>query len=150
MTSGNASTVIPFGTDVADAIDSFGPLTSYTPTIGGAFTLGNGTSSGWYTRIEKFVLWRATFTFGSTSSAGTGGCQFSLPVTASSNESEHLVTGTFKITTRYVASGYYNATTTAILYVTGTNGLFTNCTTSVPASWTTGSSVQARGWYEAA
>lgn len=59
--------------------------TSYTPTItadGGGFALNNGTLTGRYKQVGKTVFFKLKFVFGSTTSAGTGHWNFSLPVTA--------------------------------------------------------------------
>jgi hypothetical protein len=59
--------------------------TSYTPTItadGGGFALNNGTLTGRYKQVGKTVFFKLKFVFGSTTAAGTGHWNFSLPVTA--------------------------------------------------------------------
>jgi hypothetical protein len=59
--------------------------TAYTPTItadGGGFALNNGTLTGRYKQVGKTVFFKLKFVFGSTTSAGTGHWNFSLPVTA--------------------------------------------------------------------
>ena len=56
--------------------------TTYTPTwtsSGTQPTLGNGTLSGRYMKINKLAWVQILFIFGSTSSAGTGTYEFSLP-----------------------------------------------------------------------
>ena len=59
--------------------------TAYTPTItadGGGFALNNGTLTGRYKQVGKTVFFKLKFVFGSTTAAGTGHWNFSLPVTA--------------------------------------------------------------------
>lgn len=59
--------------------------TAYTPTItadAGGFALNNGTLTGRYKQVGKTVFFKLKFIFGSTTSAGTGHWNFSLPVTA--------------------------------------------------------------------
>jgi hypothetical protein len=59
--------------------------TSYTPTItadGGGFAINNGTLTGRYKQVGKTVFFKLKFIFGSTTNAGTGHWNFSLPVTA--------------------------------------------------------------------
>lgn len=59
--------------------------TSYNPTItadGGGFALNNGTLTGRYKQVGKTVFFNLKFVFGSTTNAGTGHWNFSLPVTA--------------------------------------------------------------------
>jgi hypothetical protein len=128
--------------------DGFGAWTAYTPTLS-VFTPGNGTATGAYLRVNKMVVFRASFTFGSTSAAAAGQPTLTLPVT---------LTGTGPVYGRFVdtsASGYYDAgvsvgITTVGLLVTGTNGLLTNCSTTFPFVWATGDSLSVSGVYEAA
>jgi len=59
--------------------------TAYTPTItadGGGFALNNGTLTGRYKQIGKTVFFKLKFVYGSTTNAGSGHWNFSLPVTA--------------------------------------------------------------------
>lgn len=55
------------------------PWTPYTPSLTN-ITQGNGTIVGSYIQVGKFVTYRFTFTFGSTSSF-TGTISFGVPVT---------------------------------------------------------------------
>lgn len=60
------------------------PLTTYTPTITGSVsdpTLGNGTVTGSYRRHRDTYKVNIEFTFGSTSTVGSGYWKFSLPIT---------------------------------------------------------------------
>jgi len=59
--------------------------TAYSPTItadGGGFALNNGTLTGRYKQIGKTVFFKLKFVFGSTTAAGTGHWNFSLPATS--------------------------------------------------------------------
>lgn len=61
---------------------SSGAWTSYTPTLGNGWTLGNGTLTGAYMLVGKICHVSFDFTFGSTTTAGTTdaqNAQFSLP-----------------------------------------------------------------------
>jgi len=71
-------------TYVKGLIDGFGAWTPYTPSwtsTGTAPAIGNGTLTGAYVQIGKWVQFRIQVTFGSTTTFGTGGLQVSLPVT---------------------------------------------------------------------
>src|SRR5690606_10011471 len=54
-------------------------LLSYTPTMGGPITAGNGTLKGTYMVSRNRLRWWAGFTFGNSSSMGTGNVTFSTP-----------------------------------------------------------------------
>lgn len=75
---------------------SLGAWTSYTvswTTAGTQPVLGNGTVVGGYVRIGKIVRFRILLTLGSTSTVGTGGWIFDLPVAATSTVQDFGVTG---------------------------------------------------------
>ena len=63
--------------------------TAYTPTLGG-ITIGNGTVSSFFTRVNKLVYGSVRIVLGSTSSI-TSTVTFTLPVTASANSGALLV-----------------------------------------------------------
>jgi hypothetical protein len=70
-----------------------GAYDSYTPVwsgSGGAATLGNGAIFGRFTRRGDRVTGYVQLTIGSTSSAGAGNMQFSLPVASASGEGDQL------------------------------------------------------------
>lgn len=68
---------------VTDAkISSLTAWTAYTPTVSGAWSKGNGTTSGRSMQIGKTMFWHASFVLGSTSTMnGQGG--LSLPTATS-------------------------------------------------------------------
>ena len=69
-TAGEVLTAAFWNTQVRDNMVELAPFseawTSYTPTIGG-FTLGNGTITGGYLKVGRFVNIRIKFVLGSTS-----------------------------------------------------------------------------------
>lgn len=80
----------PLGSDWTTITDELSAIatapTSYTPTWsanGTAVSLGNGTISGAYRQIGKWVDYRLILTMGGTTTFGTGFYLFTLPVTAS-------------------------------------------------------------------
>lgn len=136
-----------------DFIAGFGATTSYTPTIGGTgWVLGNGTLTGNYTKVQKMVFIRVVFTFGSTSTAGSGSLSFTLPTTAAGTN--HALTHT---TLDASPAGRYNGaavttTTTVLPYYTpsAAGGADRTGVAGVPITWASGDTVTISGWYEAA
>lgn len=133
-------------------IDGFGAQTAYSPTLGG-FTLGNGTITGSYTQIGKWVWFEATFTFGSTSAAASAVPTCTLPVTASSSTVNNaLVRAQFTDagTAAYLAAGRLLTTTTCAAYIIGSSGVMSTPSTTTPHTWTTNDVVYWAGVYQAA
>lgn len=123
---------------------------AYTPTLGG-FTLGDGTASGGYAQVGKFVMFQARFTFGSTSAAASAVPTLTFPATT--NGKAGLLVGEFydaSAGARYRAATRQASSTTVGLYVHGTNGLFTAPSTTVPFTWTTSDQLLVWGYYWAA
>ena len=151
---GNKTSVTSFGVPTADAVQALASATSsYTPTIAGSgWAVGNGTVSGGYTQIGKFVVFRATFTLGTTSTAGAGAMTISLPV--NSIGGIHAVSHSTldnNVPARYNGVGVL-ATSTVTPYYTpsAAGGADRTATTSVPMTWATSDSITVSGWYEAA
>lgn len=74
-------------------VDTLLPLaatwTTYTPTWAATGTqpaIGNGTLSGFYLQVGKFIIVRVRMLAGTTTTFGTGTYTFSLPVTAASGQ----------------------------------------------------------------
>lgn len=129
-----------------------GAWNAYTPTLG-VFTAGNGTATGSYIRVGSFVVFRASFAFGSSSAATTGVPTLTIPITAVSTSPIGIVQGILydtSATAPYVSAGTFTTTSTVAIGLLGTNGLRSNCTTTTPFTWATGDLVQAVGVYEAA
>ena len=152
----NGSTVAATDLDdhLRDLALAFGAWGSYTPTLGG-FTAGNGTASGFYAQVQKTVLFRAQFTFGSTSAAASAYPTLTLPVTAK--------TGTFFL--QNFAGGFRDDSpgvtyqgvvwtpsdaTLVRIGILGSSGASGACTTTTPFTWATGDMIFASGTYEAA
>lgn len=122
---------------------------SWTPTWTN-LTVGNGTNASVYIQFGKTVFCYVSFTLGSTSSVGNG-AYFTLPVTSktlTANASLGLLTFG-----AYQGAAGWRSTTTAILLCPASSGngiLNQNTTSSVPFSWTTGSTIIGYFMYEAA
>ena len=124
--------------------------TAYTPTLAGTgFALGNGTLVAAYRRYGTLVAFRSRLTFGSTTTMGTTGQSQTLPVGAlgaASSMGLHLHlnhTGTV-----YRGLSWCN-TTNAPMFSTGTNGVATTLTATVPFTWATNDIIDLSGVYEA-
>jgi len=140
-----------WGTTVAQALNAFGAWTSYTPTLT-VFTPGNGTATGAYCQVEKLVMFRLKFTFGSTSAAASGVPTFTLPVTAKSSDLGQDFDGWFENTgvAKYRSNVYLASASTISMGINGTSGLSQSLSTTTPFTWATGSNIYAFGTYEAA
>lgn len=127
-------------------------MTTYTPTLTG-FTLGNGTVTGRYTQVGKFVWFEASLTFGTTTTAASATPTFTLPVTAAATAvASSLTRGTFidQGVNSYQAFASVQTTTTVGLFVTGTNGLLANPSTTSPFTWGNTDAIYVAGVYQAA
>jgi hypothetical protein len=116
---------------------------SYTPTVG-SITVGNGTLTGKYTRVNKVVFVRVTFVLGSTS-AIAGDASIALPITG--------VDGT--TLSGLVGTAVYRDNSTSISYwgwwrsFLGREGTFGTISATVPFTWATGDSIHVQATYEA-
>lgn len=140
---------------------SLGAWTEYTPTLGGTgWAIGDGTVNGVYCQIGKVVHFRVQVTFGATSTFGAASAlQLTTPVSANSPASPANQANTMKALARDVSAGAwytlavrpFNASTTACgLFVSGTNGLNANTTSTAPFTWASGDIVYFSGTYEIA
>ena len=135
---------------------TLGAYTSWTPTYTG-ITVGNGTTSAFYTQIGKFVHAQIRFTLGSTSSIG-GGPGFSLPVTADNTTLNTYVAHSFcqfldAGTAQYYGGVSFDSTTTALFFVSRSDGTFTStqsASSTVPFTFGNGDSIQANVIYRGA
>jgi hypothetical protein len=149
-TAGEQVTAANMDAQLRDFANAFGAWTSYAVTLG-AWTAGNGTTYGYYQRVQKTVRFKCGFTFGSTSAAAASSPTLTLPV-ACGTTGEPCITG------RVIDNGtnYYKpfpvlaSTTTVGLYLPGTNGVWVTPSTTVPFTWTTGDSFHFAGSYEVA
>ena len=129
---------------------------AYTPTISNG-TLGNGTMSAYYSRVNKLVFGNLLWTLGSTSTI-TGTLNISFPVTASANSAFQIVGAGYyyDLSTglTYIGSTYRTSTTNMILLVHQSNvGTYSNTVivnNTVPVAFGTGDQIQLSFVYEAA
>lgn len=137
-----------------DFINGFGAGTSYTPTISGTgWALGNGTISGAYTQVGKLVTFRIFVTFGTTSTYGSGGLTFSLPVSSTGTASHCAAHSALdaSASARYHGVTLINtATCTPYFTPAAAGGSDRTAISTVPFTWTTSDTVTISGTYEAA
>jgi hypothetical protein len=135
----------------AAAVD-MGAWTAYTPTLGGTgWALGNGTLACAYQRVGKGVHYRVSLTFGSTTTAGTGGLTIALPLTALAAGDQPRMVGEFlkaSNSARYPLQGIGTSSTVDSVFVaTSPMGALTS---TVPLAPLTGDKVLLSGLYESA
>lgn len=133
--------------------------TSYTPTItadGGGFALNNGTLTGRYKQVGKTVFFKLKFVFGSTTSAGTGHWNFSLPVTAYDSNFTFSAAILDDGVAWYggIGNGNYTGSTSSFaVIIPGTNASVTTWASvgnGGPFIWGTSDNITISGSYEAA
>lgn len=127
---------------------------SYTPTTTG-LTLTTGTLTASYIQTGKTVFFQIRFIFGA-SSAVTASPTFTLPVTASNFRptanagvigfTDFLDSGT----ANYAGILRQNSTTVVGVFVSGSSGVHTAVSSTVPFTWTTNDQINIEGFYEAA
>jgi hypothetical protein len=134
-------------------MNGIGEYTAYTPSFTN-LTIGNGTATFRYGRVQKFIQVTGRITFGSTTSL-TGNLIFSLPVTAVSADVPIL--GLVSIDDVGVSNRFgwvrMNSTTLVEARVWNSSGTYLesnaiNATT--PHTWNATDSVQMNFIYEAA
>jgi hypothetical protein len=150
----NSYTGTALTTRVANASTSStlqGEWVPYTPVwsaIGTAPVLGNGTLTGRYRVVQKTVTMSLTLTYGSTTTGGTGGWEFTYPLASASSTPDMdpmpavlLLSGTGA----YPAIAA-NVGSTTLIYVVAT-GAVNGITQTVPFTWIAGSSLNIEGTY---
>jgi hypothetical protein len=151
---GNKITAAGLNGQLRDFINGFGAFTSYTPTLAG-FTPGNGVATGAYLQVQKLVIFRASFTFGTTSAAAAALPTLTLPVTSTALFGQATMPGSAVFRDDSAAAIYtafvrHATTTTVALAVVGTNGLNSAPSTTSPFTWAVNDVITVHGVYEAA
>lgn len=142
--------------DVVDAADLntiAGAWDSFTVTLTNATLGSGGTSSGFYKKIGRLVVYRVQVTFG-TSPSITGEIRIDLPVTAAATNGSHQIimvdaaggsgshVGTPSMATTYIGIRAVNSSAT---YATATA-----TSSTIPFTWTVNDEIRLAGSYEAA
>lgn len=130
--------------------------TNFTPiwSVGG-LVVGNGTVTARYMQTGKTVNVRIAVSFGTTTSVGSSGVSFSLPITAGTYTAGHSL-GNAKLVAAgaaYLGAVQLNTTTLADIVTFGSAATYVNQTailTAVPGTWTNGDVISLNIVYEAA
>jgi hypothetical protein len=155
--------------DINDAVEALeakvaigntviGAWIDYTPTWTSSGTnpvIGNGTITGRYALINKTVIAQIYIVTGSTTTYGSGGYFFSLPVTAAATISGYPAIGAGWVldssaanAVTVIANVHNSGTTTfGMRYTGGGNGSVTN---TAPFTFATGDFISATIEYKAA
>jgi hypothetical protein len=131
--------------------DSTDTWTTYTPSWTSATppAIGNGTRVGWYKQFGKTVHFKALFTFGTTTTYGTGAWVFGLPVAPHANM-EGIPFSFLGVqgASRVVGLGsYQTADSGIVVYNSSGNTLWQS---GSPVTWASTGTVRMSGTYEAA
>lgn len=132
---------------------SNGSWTSYTPTITG-FTVGNGSISGRYTQIGKTVIFRATFTVGSTSARPNGSVYVNIsrppvPIADEANYQSYMNCMVLDDGTGWFPLISFGDS----IWAFGTGGTYAGIaylSSTIPITWATNDKIFVSGTYEAA
>ena len=125
--------------------------TAYTPTATN-FTVGDGTLSGRYARIDKLIHIRISFVAGAATTYTASGMTLTLPVAAHGSLEQALHLKLFTGSVVYVGNAFPTvSTTTCSLYVpaAAADCRLSIMSTATPNPGTTGN-FQIQGTYEAA
>ena len=129
----------------------FTAWTPYTPALTN-ITLGNGTLSGQYTQVGKFIVFRLGLTHGTTTSV-TGAVAFGLPATALDiNWTASALLWDGSVAANRIPGVCVPATTSVALYsgpINGGTGAGA-VTATTPFTWASTDVMRAGGVYEAA
>jgi hypothetical protein len=124
---------------------------SWAPTLSGGWANGNGVWDAYYCKIGKTVFVQASFVIGTTTTKGSG-LVCSLPLTAKRASFQSF----FAMSSSYTAGvlqGYIDTTSTYTLVALSAAATYvtrTQITSTVPATWATGNSIQVSFTYEVA
>lgn len=153
----SASAAIDFSKISGGSATALAAWTAFTPTFSNALTVGNGTHASYYQQVGKTVFVRVYFTFGSTSTMGTGSVGISLPVTARSAvfTAKQLLGHGLAISgaAEYPSVVEFSTTTLALMWaqtITASTPVLAQYSSTAPFTWTTGSVISANFVYEAA
>ena len=146
-------------TKVAIGNTVLGTYTAYTPTMSN-FTLGNGTVSSSYCRVNNYVHYFGKVTLGSTSVVLGGGQALSVPINIDSTQTSfYNVIGSASYYDISVAWGYpgvvncVGSATTVYLQQQNSAGTYLTAfavTSTVPFTWAVNDTMNWNVFYKAA
>lgn len=139
----------------AAQMNGIGETTTYTPTWSG-LTIGNGTQSWKYTRINNNILIVGSVVFGSTT-AITGSVTHNFPVVADTTTNTCVIgwgsaqdtgTGTYPLSAYQLSTNSFSITSPAAnnVYL----GTIQSLTATVPFTWTNTDEIRINLVYKAA
>ena len=137
----------------AAELNGIGEYTAYTPTLTN-LTLGNGTLSFRFGRVNKFIHVIGRVTFGSTTSI-TGSVTATLPVTATFDITQSVGLSRCSDATGDTNQGRVSLSSSTICTpnvdsVSGARIITQGFSATVPFTWTTSDSIAVAFYYEAA
>jgi hypothetical protein len=151
----DTKTLLAYSGTAWEDVLATGAWLTYSPNWTAVTTspvLGNGTISGWYRRVGKTVHFRILLTMGSTTTYGSGGFGFSLPVASIAQPSP--IGGAIGNAALYDLSAptrnfrhVYWAGTNVVRIADDSGALAAN---TVPWTWANGDQIAIHGTYEAA
>lgn len=160
IASGDTTTVPTNLATYRDALKAASEAsTSYTPSwtaSAGVPAVGNGTLTGKYAQVNKWVDFRIELTFGTTTTMGTAGSvqRFTLPVTPVSTQRHRFLgtaydngVGDYTVYFRWVSTGPYLE---VVAQPTTAGGGDRTVTNTVPFTWGATDVLMVQGRYEAA
>ncbi len=130
-----------------------GAAIAYTPTWGNsgtANTLGNGTVTGSYIVRGRQVFIRVSFTFGSTSSAGSGTYTFTTPFTANASSGVLGAGYLFDSSAALLYGAVCALVSTTTFNVINTDASTAGASGTVPFAWATSDLMNMEGRMEVA
>ena len=141
----------------AAQMNGIGEVLSYTPTMT-VWTLGNGTLTGTYARVQKLIAVTIRLTFGTTTAAAASPPVFTLPVNATNAfEMQSGLNGAALDASAggiYAIGGLTNTVSTVSAATQAVNGTYIGAgqglTTTVPFIWTTSDTLTLSIVYQAA
>jgi hypothetical protein len=138
----------------AAELNGIGEKTAYTPTFTN-LTLGNGTLTANYFRVQNVVTATVVVEFGSTTSI-SGDVNVTLPIARAAAQGLQLSTANLVDTgvANFLGTALFGATLSSIIVrnyaVSGINVVMQNLSATVPHTWGTGDILKFSAQYEVA
>jgi hypothetical protein len=139
----------------AAQLNGIGEATAYTPTITNG-SVGNGTITGSYVRVNKLVYGAIKFALGTTSTI-TGQLQFTFPITNAASQASVVVGNAYyydnSTALTYDAKTYRLSSTVMSFFVVNASATYSTYSVlnaTVPVAFGTGDEIVCSFTYEAA
>lgn len=135
-------------------IDGFGAGTTWTPTLGGGWALGNGSMDAAYTLIQKQMFLSIAVTWGTTSTFGGTSLTFTLPSGITLPRAQVLAVRAGDASAAASYDGVAGITTggvcTPIFTPAAAGGASRGATSTIPFTWASSDVVVISGSVEVA